>query len=59
MAVSTPPDHALRSDFQPLVTLEGHMLAIERRDGAPTGALSWVLSSLGVCARMISSKLRR
>lgn len=35
------------------------MLAIERRDGAPTGALSWVLSSLGVCARMISSKLRR
>lgn len=46
-------------DSYETVTLEDHTLEREAESGDPTGALSWVLSSLGVCARMISDTLRR
>mgnify|MGYP002838507653 CR=1 FL=1 len=42
-----------------VVTLESHLLACEAASGSATGALSWVMSTLGVCARMISGKLKR
>jgi fructose-1,6-bisphosphatase I len=42
-----------------VVTLERHLLSIECADEGATGALAWVLSSFGLCARMITHKLKR
>ena len=50
---------AASSSPQAVDTLESHVLAREAASGRATGALAWVLSTLGVCARMISGKLKR
>lgn len=59
MAAAHPIDHQSFVDTTGTVTLESHMLAVEGSAGGAHGALSWVMGSLAVCARMISDKLKR
>jgi fructose-1,6-bisphosphatase I len=56
--MAAAPEHQAFVDTTGLVTMENHVLEIERVDPQARG-LSWVMANLGVCARMISDKLKR
>ena len=42
-----------------LTTLQTHMLAQERRFPTSNGALSWIISALGISAKTIAARLKR
>jgi len=58
-ATDTPPETALLTPHENLVTLQTHILAEEKLHPGATGTFSWILSALSLSAKVISSKIRR
>jgi fructose-1,6-bisphosphatase I len=42
-----------------IVTLQSHILAQQARNPGATGTLSWILSALSICAKVIADHVRR
>lgn len=58
-AIAPFADMNAEPDIPEIVTLQSHILDQQARHPEASGTLSWILSALGICAKVIGDKVRR